>query len=115
MSDRVKITVSLVAILLTAAAVWQWSSRRPPPQLPPRDEVFKTVDALFTAVTAHDLERLSACEQRLKAYNERGELPAPAWQRLQTIIASSHAGQWDSAAHALYAFMQGQRRDGDKR
>src|SRR5438105_7546334 len=115
MSNRAKITVSVIALLAAVAAVWLWSSRRPPPQLPPSEEVFKTVDALFTAVTSHDLAQLSACEQRLKASHERGELPAAAWQRLQTIIANSHAGQWDSAAHALYAFMQGQRRDGDKR
>src|SRR5207247_2125629 len=94
MSNRAKITVPVIALLIAVAAVWFWSSRRPPPQLPPSEEVFKTVDALFTAVTAHDPERLSACEQRLKAYNERGELSAPAWKRLQTIIANSHAGQW---------------------
>jgi hypothetical protein len=114
MNDRAKIAVALLAVLMAATALWVWTSRRAPPQLPPHEEIFKTVDALFTAVTAHDRERLQACEQRLKVFNQLGDLPAPVWQRLQTIIASSHAGQWDSAAHALYSFMQGQRREGAK-
>ena len=42
------------------------------------EEVFTTVDALFTAVTAHDEKLLGDCEQRLHAYRDAGKLPGDA-------------------------------------
>jgi hypothetical protein len=83
---------------------------RSPPQLPPDAEVFKTVDALFTAVTAQSDTHLTACEQRLAAYKERGLLPPAAAKRLERVIATARAGEWREAAERLYDFMQGQRR-----
>src|SRR5438045_887834 len=41
-----------------------------PPQMGADKDVFATVDALFTAITAHDEKQLSLCEQRLKGYFE---------------------------------------------
>ena len=78
-----------------------------------RDEgVFRTVDALFTAVTAKDQKRLADCELRLRGYRESGKLPSAAASELDAIIRKANSGAWLPAAERLYAFMNGQRREG---
>ena len=84
-----------------------------PPQMGADEEVFRTVDALFTAVTAHDNQRLADCQQRLSKYKDRGSLPPAAAQRLDRIISLAQSGDWTTAARRLYDFMQAQRRLGD--
>lgn len=103
----------LAALLLFVAARFGWSLLRSPPQLTRAPEVFNTVDALFTAVTAHDANRLADCEQRLKSYHTSGKLNSAAWKRLSGVITTARAGRWEPAARTLYDFIQGQR--GDRR
>ena len=112
MTSRNKIGLALLGALVLVGAGRLWLGFRSQPQLPPSDEVFKSVDALFTAVTSRDESRLAACEQRLQGYKEAGRLNKSAWKRLGGVIAQARAGGWDPAAHALYDFMQGQRREG---
>jgi hypothetical protein len=76
------------------------------------EEVFKTVDALFTAVTARDEKWLGDCQQRLRTLAEGGKLPADAAAYLDGIIQTARGGRWQSAAESLYAFMKAQRREG---
>jgi hypothetical protein len=113
--NRNKIILCVLGTLLVMIAVSFWLSRRSQPQLAPSDDVFKTVDALFTAVTARDEKRVAECEQRLKGHQEAGALPAAAWKRLQGVIAKSRGGRWESAAQSLYDFMLGQRREGPEK
>ena len=87
-------------------------SLRTPPQMGPDDEVFNTVDALFTAVTARDEKHLAACKARLVTYREAGKLPKPSAEYLDDVIAKAHNGGWETAAKWLYDFMLAQRRDG---
>jgi len=75
------------------------------------DRVFRTVDALFTAVTAHDENLVRQCEQRLHACRDDGKLPPKAAAHLDRIIAKSRDGHWDLAAKSLYDFMTAQRRE----
>ncbi len=75
------------------------------------EAVFKTVDALYTAVRNHDEKQLAACEQRLNSYKDAGTLPPPAAEHLAGIIARARKGDWDTAAQRLYQFMLEQRRD----
>ena len=75
-------------------------------------DVFDTVDALFTAVTARDEKRLGECEQRLRRYREAGRLPSDAADELDAIIRKAKSGSWQTAAERLYAFMRAQRREG---
>jgi hypothetical protein len=105
--------VSLLALgLLVALIAGRFAlGFRSQPQLSASDDVFKTVDSLFTAVTAKDLTRLTECQQRLAEHQARGSLPAAAARRLSRIVAAAQAGEWESAAQRLYDFMQGQRRD----
>src|SRR5436190_23598139 len=112
MTNRNKITLTVLGILIVVISMRGWFGLRSQPQLPPSDEVFKTVDALFTAVTARDERHLAACEKRLTKYTQAGELPAGASKRLKAVIATARSGKWEPAAHRLYDFMQGQRRDG---
>jgi hypothetical protein len=114
MTSRNRIGLIVLALLGTVIGVRAWFGFRSQPQLPPSDEVFKTVDSLFTAITARDEGKLAACEQRLNGYKERGLLPVAAARRLDRAIAAARGGQWEAAAHQLYAFMLGQRREGTK-
>jgi hypothetical protein len=107
-----KVGVTVLSLLVMALAARIWLGSRSQPQLPASAEVFTTVDALFTAVTAHDQHQLTACEQRLDKYKTAGTLPASAAKKLNTVISSARAGQWESAGQRLYAFMLGQRREG---
>ena len=74
------------------------------------DEVFKTVDALFTAITSKNSQRLDECEQRLKTARDEGKLSSRAAANLEAIIVAARAGGWDGSARRLYHFMLAQRR-----
>ena len=74
------------------------------------DDVFKTVDALFTAVNMKDEAKLAQCERRLHAYRDAGKLPKSSAEYLDGVIAKARAGSWDSATERLYEFMLAQRR-----
>jgi hypothetical protein len=82
------------------------------PQIGPDEAVFRSVDALFTAVAARDLPRLEACERRLHDHRAAGRLPPAAADALDAIVAQARSGAWQSAAERLYDFMKAQRRDG---
>jgi hypothetical protein len=110
MNSRPKIALTILAVLAAVFAVRIWFGFRLQPQLSASADVFKTVDALFTAVTAHDEQRLDDCEKRLQGYRKAAKLPEPAWRRLNGVIAVARGGDWEKAAHRLYDFMQGQRR-----
>ena len=88
--------------------LWWWSR---PPQMGSDEDVTKAVDALFTAVTAHDEKLLGQCEQQLRGYRDGGRLPANASAYLDGIIATARSGHWDAGAERLYDFVRAQRRD----
>ncbi len=107
---RYRVGLIVLAVLAVAGVVaWNW---REPPQMGADEGVFRTVDALFTAVTGRDERRLGDCEQRLKGYRDAGKLPPDAADALDAIIRQARSGRWESAAERLYAFMMVQRREG---
>lgn len=103
-----------LGLVVFSGAVWLALSLRTPPQMGPDEEVFTTVDALFTAVTARDEKRLGECEARLKSYREAGKLPKKSADVLDGVIAKSRGGGWEAAAKRLYDFMLAQKRAGAK-
>ena len=96
--------IGVVAILVVAL--------RRPPQMGADEEVFRTVDALYTAVASRDEKRLAECERRLKDYRAAAKLPDSAADSLEAIIEKARAGKWESATERLYDFMLAQRREG---
>ena len=98
--------VSLVAILIVTH---YWNR---PPQMGTSEEVFNTVDALYTAVRNQDDKRMGECEARLKGYREAGKLPESAANALDAIVRKARSGAWETAVARLYEFMLAQRREG---
>ena len=95
----------------TAIAVAIGYSNRPP-QMGTDEEVFKTVDALYTALGMRDPVKLSQCEERLRSYRAAEWLPQRSADYLDGVIAKARAGGWESALERLYDFMLAQRREG---
>jgi hypothetical protein len=106
---RVLFALGLMATLGLAIVVWAF---QPPTQIGPDDDVFATVDALFTAVNGKSDLRLNDCERRLHAYRDSGKLPTAAAGALDGIILQARSGAWEGAGKRLYDFMRGQRRAG---
>ena len=98
-----------VVVLIVGLASFAWGFQSPP-QLGHDEEVFDTVDALFTALTSRDPQRLGDCEQRLQFHRETGRLPVRAARSLDRVIAQARRGEWQPAAERLYRFMHAQRR-----
>ena len=107
---RAVLLLAVLVLLGGGSALYAYLSR--PPQMGASEEVFRTVDALFTAVTARDGKQLDACERRLAGYRQSGELPAAAADALAGIVGTARGGDWQPAAERLYDFMLAQRRDG---
>jgi hypothetical protein len=103
--------IALVTVVVVLVVVLVLSLRTPP-QMGPDEEVFNTVDALYTAVRNQDDQQLTACEVKLNGYREAGKLPTAAAESLAGIISKSRSGNWESAAKQLYDFMAAQKRDG---
>lgn len=106
---RRKLIVGIGGFLAVAGVAWLVWSRIPPPQLKADEQVFTTVDALFTALTSRDSKRLEDCERRLKAYHEEGRTSDAVAAKLDGIIQEARGGKWEPAAKRLYEFMLGQR------
>ena len=107
--SRIALGIGLLGLAIVGVLAWAW---RGPAQMGADEGVFRTVDALFTAVTARDQKHLSDCELRLHGYREAGRLPSAAADELDAIIHKASSGAWLPAAERLYAFMNGQRREG---
>ncbi len=93
-------------LLLTALAPGCFG----PPQMGPDGEAFKTIDALYTAVSLREPVHVDRCSGRLSKLREAGKLPASAHDALAAIIAEAKGGLWEQAQSRLRDFMLGQRR-----
>src|SRR5262249_13994645 len=98
------------AILVCSLAVWWLKSGRPP-QMGTDAEVFKTVDALFTAINGHDESALGECQRRLEAAHAADRLPDSAWDYLQDVARLAREDRWAQGGEKLYRFMIQQRAD----
>ena len=81
-----------------------------PPQIGDDAETFKTVDALYTAVSLRDPMLLARCETRLRTLRNAGKLPPDASRTLDGIVTEARAGSWEPAQGRLGTFMRGQTR-----
>jgi hypothetical protein len=109
-TDRNRYAFSALGIAVVVGLALFVYSRRLPPQIGMNEDVFNTVDALFTAINSRDQQRLTDCERWLHTHRDAGTLPSAAAITLDAIIQQARSGQWEPAAHKLYDFMRGQRR-----
>ena len=112
-ADTTRRNQLLLAVLGAIGCIVLYFSLRSPPQMGTSEEVFNTVDALYTAVRNEDEKQLTNCEQRLRATKDAGKLPSSAWNYLSDVIATARSGRWRRAAESLYEFMKVQRREGE--
>ncbi len=98
-----------VCLIVVVGLLWLFLS--PTAQMGADPEVFKTVDALYTAIRNQDKKQLASCEATLRDQARTGRLPKAASQSLEKVIATAHSGHWEPAAKSLYSFMVAQRRD----
>ena len=96
---------SVLAVVTIAFAYWAWTAT---PKLQPSDEVYTSLDALFTAVTAHKSPMVETSATRLDALHREGKIPDPAWKRITRVIDLAKDGQWESSAKSLYQFIERQ-------
>jgi hypothetical protein len=112
-AGRERVAVYVVAGLLAAGAIAAFAAfLGRPPQMGTDEDVFRTVDALYTAVRLKDEKKLGECEARLHAHRDAGKLPAGPAKFLDGVIGKARAGKWETATETLYEFMLAQRRDG---
>jgi hypothetical protein len=104
--------LALGGVLAVATGIVLFGLLSRPPQMGASEEVFHTVDALYTAVRNQDEKRVGECERRLHGYRESGELPPAAAAALDAVVRRTRSGEWEAAAERLYEFMLAQRRDG---
>ena len=111
-TNRDRVALAVLAAVVAVVGVVLFLNLGSPPQMGADEEVFRTVDALFTALTGRSEPQLDQCERRLKEYREAGKLPPKAAKTLDAIIATARAGRWRPSAERLYEFMKGQKREG---
>jgi hypothetical protein len=80
------------------------------PEMGPDRETFKTVDALYTAVSLRDTVQLDRCAATLEGLRAAERLPGRAHGALAGIIGVARQGEWESARQELRDFMLDQRR-----
>jgi hypothetical protein len=112
MVTRGRVVLTVLGLAAVGAVVWWIVQLLTPPQMGADEQVFDSVDALFTAVTARDDKLLGESERRLHAHRDAGKLPAEAADHLDDIIRQARAGDWQPAAERLYRFMHAQQREG---
>ncbi|MDG3005021.1 hypothetical protein [Paludisphaera mucosa] len=106
MTKRFRRGAALLAPAILAAALGCGG----PPQIGADAEAFKTVDALYTAVSLREPALVDQCLAALKSLREAGKLdPAPC-DALEGLAAEAKGGGWESAQSRLARFMRGQSR-----
>jgi len=81
-----------------------------PAQIGPDPEVFKAVDALYTAISLRETKLVDSCLEKLKEHRAAGKLPEGAFSALEAMIEEGKGGAWEDAQTRLSRFMEGQRR-----
>ena len=81
-----------------------------PAQIGADPETFKAVDALYTAVSLREPDRVDRCVTTLVSLRDAGKLESGPLEALEGIAAEAKSGSWESAQSRLGRFMRGQTR-----
>jgi hypothetical protein len=94
--------IMIAAICIGLAGCWE------PPQIGMDQGSFKTVDALYTAVSMRSVAELDRNEKLLESLRAERKLPDSAAAALRSIVAEARSGKWEDAQRRLGDFMRGQ-------
>jgi hypothetical protein len=81
-----------------------------PTQIGPDPQAFKAVDALYTAISLREPDRVDACLAELRSLHQDGRLDEAAFDELVAMSGEAKGGAWESVQSRLASFMRGQRR-----
>jgi len=101
---RIVLALSFSTLIIVLPGCWS------PAQIGADRDTFKTVDALYTAISLRDPKLVDQCASRLKSLESAGKLPADALVSLDSMIAEAKDGRWEPSQERLATFMEGQRR-----
>lgn len=73
-------------------------------------DVFKAVDALYTAVSLREAAKVDHCVTTLATIRDSGRLDRGPFDALDRIASEAKSGSWESAQTRLARFMRGQTR-----
>ncbi len=71
-------------------------------------DALKTIDALFTAINARDVNRVAGCRERLSEQASSGQLNPVAMVELSDCCEQASSGGWETAARRLYRMIEKQ-------
>jgi predicted negative regulator of RcsB-dependent stress response len=98
----------VAGLLLALLSCWAWMSWTRVPQFQATPEAIKTVDALFTAITSRDAERMAACKAQLTLHTSNGKMSPQAMKELEACCEQASSGEWETAAKRLYRLIDKQ-------
>lgn len=81
-----------------------------PTQIGADPEAFKAVDALYTAVSLREPDRVDRCLATLVSLRDDGKIDGGPLEELKGIVAEAKSGSWEPAQSRLADFMRGQTR-----
>lgn len=92
--------IGVIVGLLVGYQAWSYYST--PPKLQASVDATKTLDSMFTALTARDSAKLAACMIRIEQHFAAGKLGRKATDQLRYCAELGNKGSWDKAAKHLY-------------
>ena len=100
-------TLSLISLILISGLSIRGCST---PQVLENENVYSSLDALWTAVTSRKLDRVQDVTNDLIQLRDDGELSKAGWNAIKPILQQALAEKWEPAAHNLKKFINAQRK-----
>lgn len=94
------ISAGAIVVLVALLIFWKLFAK---PELKASPESLKTMDAMFTALTSKDSQRLEFSLVRLRNFQEQGQIDAQSMKTIEHCrVLAIEQGQWQTAAETLY-------------
>lgn len=95
-----------VSILLLGIVFFKWSASMPALEGSP--EALRTLDALFTAVTAKDIGKVHSSAKKLEELGETQGISQAALLQVRRCGRYADEGEWTKSAELLYRLISEQ-------
>ncbi len=100
-------TLCLISLVLISGLSMSGCST---PQVLGNEEVYTSLDALWTAVTSRNLDRVQEVTNELIRLRDEGGLSKEGWGAIEPILQQAFAEKWEPAARSLKKFIGAQRK-----